>query len=165
MHYFTSLKVMVGSSASGTTAFIFLGRLMATAYMDVHTSESRRECVQVVWPHRVTGIYTHWKSYSTCTRDLCLAMPLTIALARCTYTLIHEPTSRQPPPWPWGSNVTYIIIHIYNYIGECSTLWGERERGSVVGVYVSSHRKLIGHIGCCRSPQLLAFSAGRAHTG
>ena len=27
----------------------------------------------------------------------------------------------------------------------CSTLWGERERGSVVGVYVSSHRKLIGH--------------------
>ena len=33
----------------------------------------------------------------------------------------------------------------------------------MVGVYVSSHRKLIGHIGCCRSPQLLAFSAGRAH--
>ena len=31
------------------------------------------------------------------------------------------------------------------------TLWGERERGSVVGVYVSSHRKLIGHIGCCRT--------------
>ena len=52
-------------------------------------------------------------------------------------------------------------------LGECSTLWGERERGSVVGmgVYVSSHRKLIGHIGCCCSPQLLAFSAGRAHTG
>ena len=36
-------------------------------------------------------------------------------------------------------------------LGECSTLWGERERGSVVGVYVSSHRKLIGHIGCCRT--------------
>ena len=33
----------------------------------------------------------------------------------------------------------------------CSTLWGERERGIVVGVYVSSHRKLIGHSGCCRS--------------
>ena len=31
-----------------------------------------------------------------------------------------------------------------NILGECSTLWGERERGSVVGmgVYVSSHRKL-----------------------
>ena len=47
-------------------------------------------------------------------------------------------------------------------LGECSTLWGERERDSVVGVYVSSHRKLIG---CCRSPQLLAFSVGRVHTG
>ena len=47
----------------------------------------------------------------------------------------------------------------------CSTLWGERERGSVVGVNISSHRKLIGYIGYCRSPQLLAFSAGRSHTG
>ena len=65
--------------------------------------------------------------------------------------------------------IMYIYRVLYTYhiyiLGECSTLWGERERGSVVGVYVSSHRKLIRHIGCCRSPQLLAFSAGRAHTG
>ena len=39
-----------------------------------------------------------------------------IALVRRTYTLIHEPsevTSRQPPLWPRGSNVTYIIIYIH----------------------------------------------------
>ena len=61
----------------------------------------------------------------------------------------------------WGS------LTLAQLLGECSTLWGERERGSVVGmgVYVSSHRKLIGHFGCCCSPQLLAFSAGRAQTG
>ena len=59
-----------------------------------------------------------------------------------------------------------VIVHVHiNILGECSTLWGERERGSVVGIYVSSHWNLIGHIGCCRSPQLLAFSAGRVHTG
>ena len=71
--------------------------------------------------------------------------------------------SREQP----ASIVFSCILYMYRYVllGECSTLWGERERGSVVGVYVSSHRKLIGHIGCCRSPQLLAFSAGRAHTG
>ena len=57
---------------------------------------------------------------------------------------------------------------IFNSIllGECSALWASvSEALCMVGVYVSSHRKLIGHIGCCRSPQLLAFSAGRAHTG
>ena len=59
-------------------------------------------------------------------------------------------------------SVAFVVLAV---LGECSTLWGEREQGSMVGVYVSSHRKLIGHIGCCRSPQLLAFSAGRAHTG
>ena len=32
--------------------------------------------------------------------------------------------------------------HIIILLGECSTLRGERERGSVVGVYVSSHRRL-----------------------
>ena len=41
---------------------------------------------------------------------------------------------------------------LYIILDECSTLWGERERGTVVGVYVSSHWKLIGHIRCCRSP-------------
>ena len=44
--------------------------------------------------------------------------------------------------------------------------WGKREQGSVVSVYVSSHRKLIVtemHIACRRSPQLLTLSAGRAH--
>ena len=58
---------------------------------------------------------------------------------------------------------TFIIL-----LGECSALWASVSEALCmvpVGVYVSSHRKLIGHIGCCRSPQLLAFSAGRAHTG
>ena len=27
-------------------------------------------------------------------------------------------------------------------LGECMAFWGERERGSVVGVFVSSHRQL-----------------------
>ena len=50
------------------------------------------------------------------------AMPchaMAIALARHIYTLIHEPsevTSRQPPPWPRGSNVTYIYIYIYKQL-------------------------------------------------
>ena len=51
-------------------------------------------------------------------------------------------------------------------LGECTALWGERERGSVVGIHVTSHCKLIVtemHIACCRSPQLLSLSAGRAH--
>ena len=58
----------------------------------------------------------------------------------------------------------YIII----LLGECSTLWDERERGTVHGGRIRllppeinwAHRML-----GCRSPQLLAFSAGRAHTG
>ena len=40
---------------------------------------------------------------------------MAIVLARHTYTLVHEPsevTSCQPPPWPQGSNVTYIYICI-----------------------------------------------------
>ena len=46
--------------------------------------------------------------------------------------------------------------------------WGERDRGSVVGVYVSSYCQLIVtemHIVCRRSPQLLtlSISAGCAH--
>ena len=59
-----------------------------------------------------------------------------------------------------------LVIEVNIILGECSALWASvSEALCMVGVYVSSHRKLIGHIGCCRSPQLLAFTAGRAHTG
>ena len=71
--------------------------------------------------------------------------------------------------WPAGPAAAGPMLLTRIKLGECSTLWGERERGTVYGGRirrrVSSHRKLIGHIGCCRSPQLLAFSAGRAHIG
>ena len=43
---------------------------------------------------------------------------MAIALARHTYTLIHElseVTSHQPLPWPWGSIATYIIIYTNIY--------------------------------------------------
>ena len=64
---------------------------------------------------------------------------------------------------PLGSKA--LVMNVIT-LGECSALWASvSEAPCMVGVYVSSHRKLIGHIGCCRSPQLLAFSAGRAHTG
>ena len=53
-------------------------------------------------------------------------------------------------------------VGVQNKLGECST-WGERERGTVHGGRIRLlPPELIGHIGCCRSPQLLAFSAGRA---
>ena len=56
----------------------------------------------------------------------------------------------------------------HTLLGECITLWGERERGSVVSrSNVSSHLppQIEILIACRRSGQLLTFSAGRAHTG
>ena len=32
-------------------------------------------------------------------------------------------------------------VELLKGLGECMALWGEHERGSVVGVYVSSHHK------------------------
>ena len=109
--------------------------------------------------------------------------------AKLLYRVILPPLHAPPPAGAAaraGFCGTAVLARVYSYIhaGMASkrprpitsffqsaakklkaSEWGERERGSVVGVYVSSHRKLIGNIRCCRSPQLLAFSAGRAHTG
>ena len=80
---------------------------MATAYMEftVHGpgpasvirscaqySESRRECVQVVWPHRVTGLLTgNLTAHALASYALPMPWPA-IALARrtCIYALIHD---------------------------------------------------------------------------
>ena len=72
--------------------------------------ESKRMCITRVASQSHWS--THWKPFSACTRELCLA----IVLANHTYTLIHEPsevTSYQPLSWHRGSNVTYIYVHIY----------------------------------------------------
>ena len=109
---------------------IFLGRLMATAYMEftVHgpgpclchsvvTCTVARVEENVYKPCGLTESLVY--SLEILQRMHSRAVPchaMAIALARRMYTLIHEPsevTSRQPPPWPRGSNITYIYTYIY----------------------------------------------------
>ena len=79
----------------------------------MHCSESWRECIQLVWPHRVTGLLTgNLPAHALASCALPCHGQWPIVLVRRTYTLIHEPsevTSRQPPPWHRGSNI-YIYI-------------------------------------------------------
>ena len=77
--------------------------------------------------------------------SVCAAVA-TSTVQRCTL----QPTIWIQAPYHPSCRLVYnyanhlSIIILMCILGEFSTLWGERERGSVVGmgVYVSSHRKL-----------------------
>ena len=122
-------------------AFISLGRLMATAYreltvyslgpasvilsfspgrhMQVHSSKSQRDCVQVVWPHRVTGLLTgNLKAHALATCALPCHGHSTgkVHVYAYTRTVWSDVTSA-----PAVAPGVLCYIHNYNYI--CGPTW------------------------------------------
>ena len=84
-----------------------------------------------------------------------MALPCTTRIQMHEDTCTDEPTHTLVCGHDRGRHYYRDSQSTVNFLTVIGALWGESERGSMVGVYVSSHRKLIGHIGCCRSPQLL----------